>query len=762
MANTKEIKNLTVKDIGFNELTQDALGSGEWEQEINAFLDSNTLKGTFYNDDWVFLVNDLVAEHFSASPMCLMEQTFVNEELVVEKVDEHPVYDFLDRPNPFQDYASWQYNWAIEYNLMGNGIEWWNEDTTIALVVPAEAVMLDFDREGNLDAYVVSRRTDEVALGRLDKNAARFEKEAIFHQMRPNPASLLWGLSPFLAPRKSILFNRYTQDYINSFYLRGATPGMVLEMENNISEEGALRILRSFEQAHTGRRNNRRTMLLPKGVKANVVTPTMGDQQIIELTESAQHRILSALKVPKHAFSLAESGSLGSEEHKQALRFFFKSAIIPLQKKRAGFLTMKLRERGYIEPSQYLEFDNSHIDFLQDDMLKKAELGEKLHGQWTVNEIRAEIWDKEPLEGGDTLLIPQPSDDETVERSLVPHVLPQPQEEVEVETAELPELEEDKALTKRSRNKAALLEKYSEYFEYQQKEMGKEIDEKESGLMELFLERLARQVEKVFIPIITEQLENISEPAESSQNQKADTDIPNKVKLPGLRAKTEKELKKANAKLDEDLEFSDLSAYTEALEGTATRSYSTQIRPSFEPDRIDALTVLRDQDAQGRRTQLEARGLRSFEFVDETSIRQVMDTVEAGVQQRKTIVEIADDIKSKFGEGAPGRAATIARTETLTAVSIGKAAAMDAMQEVFDDEPVVKVWLTADDEKVRESHKALDGDIKKVGQKFDNGLKYPREVSAPPEEVINCRCDVSAFPLSELEFIPDLQPSEFK
>lgn len=727
MAESKQLDNVEVKSLGFNELTQDFLGAGEWEQELNAFLDAQTLKGTFFNDDWVFLVNDLVAEHFSSSPMRLVQDVMVDDEWVRETVDSHPIYDLLDRPNPFQDYHSWQYNWAVEFNLMGNAFEWWNDDNSIALVVPAETVMMDFDKDGNVDGYIVSRRMDELLSGKSTKDTAKFKKENIFHQMRPNPASLLWGLSPFIAPRKSILFNRYTQDYINGFYLKGATPGMVLEMENNISEEGALRLLRSFEASNTGRRNNRRTLLLPKGVSAKIVTPSMADQQILELTESTQNKILAALKVPKHAFSLAQTGSLGSEETKQALRFFYKSAILPLQKKRAGFLTMKLRDRGFIEPNQFLEFDNSDIEYIQDDTMAKAALGNELKGQWTVNEIRQEIWEKEPVEGGDVLESRNP-----FQEPIKQVVITQAPQHVEASKESEPDQKDRALLDEKAARKAAFESRYKHEFEKSQKQMDEEVRNQENQVQDIVLERFARQLEEVYLPLLKEELEK--EPKRSELDVKAESDRPKRIN----RQRFSKRAKAKNAELDESLNNVDLERYVEALEGTTTRSFNTQIRPTFAPDKIDALTVLRDEDEGQRRTTLAARGLTSFEYIDETSINLAIDTIAKGVEDRKTILEIAEEVKKKFGEVVPGRSETIARTEVLTAVSIGRAAAMDAMREVFPEEKVFKLWLTAKDSKVRDSHADLDGDIVEVGKDFDNGLEYPREPGSPGSESINC------------------------
>jgi HK97 family phage portal protein len=746
----------SVKELNFGDISQEA-GNGQWEQEINAFIEGRTLKSLFFNEDWVYLCVDLVAEHCSTSPLVIKQEVFREDELVTEKVDSHPLYSLFQRPNPFQDYYSWQYNAFVEILLMGNTIEWVNEKNSIVIVIPSETVALDFDSGGQLEAYLVNRDTD---VSQMPSSIARFDREEIFHQMRPNPSSMLWGLSPFIANRKAILNNRYTADYINSFYLRGATPGMVLTMDKVSSPESALRFLRSFEVANTGRRNNRRTLVLPKGVTADVVTPTMADQQILQITESNQNKILASLKVPKHAFSLAESGSLGSEEHKQALKFFYKSAVIPAQRKRAGYLTMKWRERGVLEPNQFIEFDNSSIDVMQDDMGKKAELGSSLLDQWTLNEIRLEVWEKPPIEGGDIVVGAQPA------APALPPLnfnLPGTQGQVAGVTDAAEPVKDDEAtdyrpdekvLSERARNKAAFVSKYKDHFEFSKKQLDTEVDKKEDSILEIILDLFAGQLEKAILPLVEDELDKLPGRKQEKAAQNP-TKIPAKLNKRLLKKRLEKSL--------EDFTESTptLDRYVDELNPTVTRSYGVMVNPAFDPDRVAALQALQQEDTEGRRATLAARGLDTFAKVNETTTKKVMGIIDQGVKDRKTILEIRKDIADKVKDLSVGRATTIARTEVLTAVSLGKAAAMKDMEKVFEDEPLVKLWLTAGDDRVRDTHIDLDGEAIPVGDTFDNGLDYPRDPSGEAAEVINCRCDMSVVPAKDLGLIETDQPSEF-
>ena len=49
-------------------------------------------------------------------------------------------------------------------------------------------------------------------------------------------------------------------------------------------------------------------------------------------------------------------------------------------------------------------------------------------------------------------------------------------------------------------------------------------------------------------------------------------------------------------------------------------------------------------------------------------------------------------------------------------------------------------WIATLDGLTRASHRHVDGERRKVGQKFSNGLLYPGDPQGKPEEVYNCRC----------------------
>ena len=85
-------------------------------------------------------------------------------------------------------------------------------------------------------------------------------------------------------------------------------------------------------------------------------------------------------------------------------------------------------------------------------------------------------------------------------------------------------------------------------------------------------------------------------------------------------------------------------------------------------------------------------------------------------------------------------AVRIARTEGHR---IQCAATMDTMHNAKErGADVVKQWDATLDGLTRESHVAVDGEIRELDEVFSNGLEYPGDPSGGAAEVVNCRCAI--------------------
>lgn len=129
------------------------------------------------------------------------------------------------------------------------------------------------------------------------------------------------------------------------------------------------------------------------------------------------------------------------------------------------------------------------------------------------------------------------------------------------------------------------------------------------------------------------------------------------------------------------------------------------------------------------------------EKVNQSTADMIKEELIASVEKGESIAETAKRIDGIFGYSEKFRSKRIAQTEIIGATNDGQ---LKAYQEAGFES---KEWLTARDEKVRDSHQ-IDGQTVKITQSFKTNLgthlNYPgdRSSGAPAEEVINCRCTV--------------------
>lgn len=101
--------------------------------------------------------------------------------------------------------------------------------------------------------------------------------------------------------------------------------------------------------------------------------------------------------------------------------------------------------------------------------------------------------------------------------------------------------------------------------------------------------------------------------------------------------------------------------------------------------------------------------------------------------------KIANGMNSPFNR-AKNNAMRIARTEGHRIQMQSQMDACDKAKSKGAD--VVKQWDATLDGNTRDSHKIVDGEIRKLDEKFSNGLMFPGDAHGSAAEVCNCRCSL--------------------
>jgi HK97 family phage portal protein len=692
-----------------------------WSVETKAFLTSQNLKALLFSEDWVFICVDAYAQPISSLPLQVVRKTSEDGQAVEKPVQFHPVSQLLENPNQFVDGVALKYSLACDYVLGGNSFLYHAKQNKQAYHISFDRVQYKLDGNGLPESYIVYPDNEEI-IPNVTKGIT-IQLSEMVHVRRPNPSSPIWGLSPFVPGRRSVLFNRYSQDYLNSFYLKGATPQGILEMEQSANEQSVLRLLRSFELAHTGRRNQRRTMLLPKGVKWSAADHKIADQQITELVRMNRETILNTLHIPKHVVSLQEAGSLGSEEHKMALKYFWTAALLPTANALAASLTKHFRQAGMLAVNEELRFDTSEVAILQDDLKANAETANLLLQTHTLNEVRAQVFGLPPLPEGDyTPGVAQPLPTLGLTSA---EPMPQP---------ELPKLEVIEAVEPQPVPE----EQPAQVEMPQTKELGRyasQVKANEDSL-DAYLKKELPTVTEAALDFLALEAETAVKTLRSSKGIKAD--------LPSA-----KEYKKRLDKALKSLQKQYNEKFDEPLEASMSLGYDLQANMIFDKPSRDALLAAKQTDAKGRAAALEARNIETFKNVSKTTTDRVMKIVQKGIEDGLSVDDVAKLIVEDSIKIGASRAQTIARTETLTAVSLGQASMMELAAKAIPG--LKKSWITSQDEDVRESHRAVNGEIRDTDEKFSNGLMYPRDPDGDAASNVNCRCVLVTLAPEDLE-----------
>ena len=118
------------------------------------------------------------------------------------------------------------------------------------------------------------------------------------------------------------------------------------------------------------------------------------------------------------------------------------------------------------------------------------------------------------------------------------------------------------------------------------------------------------------------------------------------------------------------------------------------------------------------------------------SINQI---ITEGYTSGKGINVVAGLLEKRFDQLQTWEAKRIARTEIHNAHNNAIMKTYEALNVEYTQ------WIAADDDRTRESHAEINGEIIPMGGTYSNGLSYPGDTSGDIEEWINCRCSNAPF-----------------
>jgi HK97 family phage portal protein len=158
----------------------------------------------------------------------------------------------------------------------------------------------------------------------------------------------------------------------------------------------------------------------------------------------------------------------------------------------------------------------------------------------------------------------------------------------------------------------------------------------------------------------------------------------------------------------------------------------------FEIDSAVAFDIFQPAALDFAKTQsaLKIKGIQA------TTIESVREILSKAVENGLSITDTAKALRKAYSDFSPLRAEIIARTETSSAMNYGKHhAALETQARTGLQ--LERTWSAVNDNRTRETHRAADGEVRRMDETFLVGgaqLKFPGDPDGPPQEIINCRC----------------------
>lgn len=608
-----------------------------------------------------------------------------------DEIAEHPLLDLLSRPNPMQGGAQLIES-LIAYRLLaGNSyIEKVSPDTGPNRRLPRELYALRPDRT----RIVVGTPEAPVSAYEytVSGNPVRLDATNVLHWKTFNPLDDWYGMPPLVAAARSVDQNNSAKDHNVAMHQNAARPSGALMFEGALADSQKKNLSTQIKKAWAGASNAGKVLLLEKGMTWQSMGLSPVDMDWLEGQKLSADEIVNAFGVSMTLLRPTESSFANMA---QARKGFYQDTVLPLMDNLADELNRWLVP--LYGPDLRLEIDRDSIEALQEerDAVYKRTTEAFGAGYLTVNEARTSLgFDDDQQFGG--LYGWQI---EVIKRfgSLPPGFDgPAPATGQPVKRAKARGLETEE----------------QRVFAY------KAMERRREPYYRAVAAKVAKRFEAEQAAVIAA-IDGAGDAALGSL-------------IGGVLEAQEAEW----AKLLEAVYLSVGEDFGKELLGRLEKSAGRPERKANDRTLAEIYAAIR--------AYFQASVIDRIKKIQQTTAQRLT----AGLAKRRQ-GETPADVVGKVYEGFLGhRSDLIATSEVVTAVGVGQGAAASS-----SDLPLIDEWVSTRDGKVRDTHRAADGQKVKHGEPFTVGgyrLMHPGDGSlgAPAREVVRCRCFV-AYDLDE-------------
>lgn len=147
------------------------------------------------------------------------------------------------------------------------------------------------------------------------------------------------------------------------------------------------------------------------------------------------------------------------------------------------------------------------------------------------------------------------------------------------------------------------------------------------------------------------------------------------------------------------------------------------------------------------------RLLRQTKNVQETLSDRLAEDIQGAISEGGDLEDVVQAVRGRFDDMKGWKSRQIAQTATTGAFESGQ------LQSFREAGIEAKEWLSMRDDRVRADHRDADATIVALEDPFEVGgasLMYPGDPSAPPGQVVNCRCTLQPARKDQIGRTPDV------
>lgn len=574
--------------------------------------------------------------------------------------------------------------------------------------------------------------------------------EAVIHFRYIDPRNPIRGLSPSKPAKFAAKAGYAIEVWNTAFFDNGADPGGVIELGGSMNAAQVAALKAGFNDEHRGPANRGKTLVLQNGMKFTANPRAPKDMEFIEASRMYRDTGLAVRGVPKALLGLTEDLNYANYVGQQ--RIFYEARVIPLLSAIEDALYGQLFEP--IDPTLFAAFDKANVAALNSDFADRVNQANTLTAiGFDINDVneRLKLGMKKVVDvaPADPLLTNGAAhEDNTAMATSIADVVAKvkdgtlPAESAKIILAlahpSLSQAEIDGLIdpaTPEAANAPAIPESSTPPIppanEPPRAAPGILIRKTRVAItdkrayVEAYLRARVNPVTRRMTSAMRRYLAALS----TAQSERLSAWL----KANGLKESDLAQISEA----DVEAILFHRKKWDEAITELA--------KPYLQASINGALAAAADETGSiaipmgdPRVTDIMGKSIAQLVQVNETTQRTIRAHLLAASANGETIAEMQARIAPSVGQNN-SRALLIARTET------GMASSGARFEQMKDAEITEHEWVDSGGPAVRQSHQNCNGETRKIGERFPNGLLHPHEIGADPGEVCNCACEALAI-----------------